>query len=226
MSVQECQKIRGGTWSCCKDVWYISSLILPHKWYLPHNKWYWYFAQNFFKGYTLLVVRYIHITKCNLFSCLGKSTQNLIQQNHFVHPKLCRNQLSWRLVHSHSDLLCHQNICISAPAEKKPVRNTSFFLRFSASQSLEITLWIGSMSCLLQVVKWWLGAWLLTPITILAEVHYICIGKNKHDYWCLSSLQISCVAILQEGQTPHTDKAQVLVYIIKYTKEFDQYKHQ
>lgn len=76
----------------------------------PHDKWNWYFGQNFFKDCIYFACNpYIHITKCNLFSCLYKFYGELnpalytTQYKGFGHPKHCRYQLSWRLVHCHSD---------------------------------------------------------------------------------------------------------------------------
>lgn len=65
--------------------------------------------------------------------CIQLSEMILATQD-FVGINSCGGQ------HTHSDLLCHQNICTSILAEAKPVRNTSFSLGFSAARSLQIAL--------------------------------------------------------------------------------------
>lgn len=64
------------------------------------------------------------------------------------------------------------------PGRGKACQNRLFLFGVFSCPDSSSAFWIGSMPCSVQAVKGWLGARLLTLITILTEVHYMCLGKN------------------------------------------------
>lgn len=67
------------------------------------------------------------------------------------------------------------------PGRGKACQNHLFLFGVFSCPDSSIALWTGSMPCSVQAVKGYLGAWLLTPITILTEVHYMCLGKTTNS---------------------------------------------